>query len=150
MKFRATLGLHGKTATGFEVPPKVVEQLGSTKRPPVQVTINGYTYRNTVAVMGGKYMVGVSAEHRKAARISAGDKLEIELVLDREPREVAVPADLARALKGDPDAKRRFDALSYSHRKEWVRSIEDAKTPETRQRRIDKAMSAMSAMRDNG
>jgi hypothetical protein len=141
MRFRATLELHGKTATGFEVPPKVVEGLGAGKRPPVRVTINGYTYRNTVAVMGGRYMVGVSAEHRAAAGLAAGDKVEVELSLDSGPREVVVPPDLSAALGGD--GLRRLEALAYSHRKEWVRSVEDAKTPETRQRRIDKAVTAL-------
>jgi hypothetical protein len=141
MKFRATLELHGKTATGFEVPATVVERLGSGKRPPVRVTINGYTYRNTVAVMGGKYMLGVSAEHRAGAAVAAGDKVEVELVLDSEPRDVTVPADLAKALGAA--GRRRFDALAYSHRKEWVRSVEEAKTTETRQRRIDKAVAAL-------
>jgi len=143
MRFRTTLELYGKTATGFEIPAEVVERLGTTKRPPVKVTINGYTYRNTVAVMGGKYLLGVSAEHRKGAGVSAGDELEVDLTLDTEPREVVVPPDFAKALKADPAAKRRFEASAYSHRKEWVRSIEDAKSPETRQRRIDKAMNAL-------
>src|SRR4051794_15396024 len=99
MRFRATLQLAGKTATGFEVPDEVVASLGSSKRPPVKVTINGYTYRNTIAVMGGVSMLGVSAEHRPTAGVEGGDVLAVDVVLDPEPRTGEVPADLAEALK---------------------------------------------------
>src|SRR5215207_2957119 len=116
MKFRATLELAGKTATGFRVPDEVVAALGTSKRPPVRVTINGYTYRNTVAVMGGVFMLGVSAEHRAAAGVQAGDEIDVDLELDPAPREVTVPADFAAALDQDADVRRRFDALSYSHK----------------------------------
>ena len=134
--FRATLELHGKTATGFNVPAEVVESLGAGKRPPVRVTINGYTYRNTVAVYGGVYLLGVSAEHRQGAGVAAGDVLDVELVLDTEPRAVSVPADLAAALDAQPLVRRRFDALSYSQQSGHVQSVEGAKTEATRQRRI--------------
>jgi hypothetical protein len=143
MKFRATLELGGKTATGFRIPAEVVAALGSGKRPPVRVTINGYTYRNTVAVMGGVFMLGVSAEHRAAAGVQAGDEIDVELELDTAPREVAVPADFAAALDQDADVRRRFDGLSYSHKLQHVLAIEQAKTAETRQRRIDKAISML-------
>lgn len=140
MNFRSTLLANGKTATGFEVPPDVVEALGAGRRPPVRVTINGYTYRNTVAVMGGVYMLGVSAEHRAAAGVSAGDDLEVTLELDTDPREVTVPADLAAALDGDDAAKRTWEGLSFSNRRFHVESIEGARTDETRQRRIAKSI----------
>jgi hypothetical protein len=143
MKFRATLELAGKTATGFCIPPEVVEALGHGKRPPVVVTINGYTYRNTVAVMGGVFMLGVSAEHRAAAGVQAGDELEIDIALDTAPREVTVPPDFAEALDRDANARRRFDGLSYSHKLQHVNAIEQAKTAETRQRRIEKAISML-------
>jgi hypothetical protein len=136
MRFRTTLGLHGKTATGFVVPDEVVAALGAGQRLPVKVTIRGYTYRNTIARMGGQFMLGVAAEHRTAAGVAAGDELDVELELDTEPRTVEVPADLAAALDADPAVRARFDALAYSHRKEHVRAIEDAKTPATRERRI--------------
>lgn len=135
--------LAGKTATGFEVPPEVVESLGAGKRPPVRVTINGYTYRSTVAVMGGRFMVGVAAEHRPAAGVAAGDEVDIDLELDVELREVSVPADFAEALDGEPEVRRRFDAFSYSNRRRLVLSVEDAKTAETRRRRIVKAVESL-------
>jgi Bacteriocin-protection, YdeI or OmpD-Associated/Domain of unknown function (DUF1905) len=144
MRFRAQLMLHGKTATGFEVPASVVEALGAGKRPPVRVTINGYTYRNTVAVYGGQHLIGVSDQHRKGAGVAAGDLLDVELELDTEPREVAVPADLAAALDGSPAARRAFDALSYSQRSGHVQSVEGAKTEATRQRRIAKVVSELA------
>lgn len=143
MHFRTTLLSGGGTTTGFEVPSDVVDALGAGKRPPVRVTINGYTYRNTVAVMGGMYMIGVSAEHRAGAGVSAGDEVDIELVLDTAPREVTVPADLAAALAADPEAQRTWDGLSYSNRRFHAESIEGAKTDETRQRRIAKAVATL-------
>ena len=127
----------------MEVPAKVVEALGSSKRPPVRVTINGHAYRSSVAVMGGKFMLGVSAEHRKAAGVAAGEVLDVDLELDTQPREVTVPRDFADALDRDAVAKRFFDGLSYSNRLRHVLSIEDAKTPDTRQRRIAKSVSTL-------
>lgn len=140
MRFRTTIELGGKTATGFRVPPDVVEALGSGKRPPVRVTLGGHTYRSTVAAYGGDFMLPLSAENREAAGLAAGDEVEVELELDTAPREVVVPPDFAAALDRDPGARRSFDALSYSDRRRFVLSIDDAKTPETRQRRIDKAV----------
>ena len=141
MRFRTTLELHGKTATGIEVPDDVVAALDAGKRPPVRVTVNGHTWRSTVAVMGGRNLVGVSAENRAAAGVSAGDVLDVELVLDTEKREVEVPADLAAALAAAPDAAAAFAALSYSNKSRHVLSVEGAKTDETRARRIAKAVS---------
>lgn len=143
MKFRATLQLNGKTATGFEVPPEVVEGLGAGKRPPVRVTINGYTYRNTVAVMGGVYMLGVSAEHRAGAKVAAGDVLEVELALDTAPREVSVPPDLQAALDTDPAAKKFFEGLSYSQKSWFALWIEGAKKEETRHKRLGEALAML-------
>lgn len=140
MKFQATLQLSGKTATGFEVPEDVVTALGASKRPPVRVTINGYTYRNTVATMAGTFMIGVAANHREAAGVSAGDVVEVELELDTEPREIEPPADFVEALDAEPEAKAFFDGLSYSSKRWHVESVEGAKKPETRQRRIEKSV----------
>ena len=143
MKFTTTLLQAGKTATGIEVPPEIVEALGAGKRPPVRVTLRGYTYRSTIAVMGGKYMVGVSAEHRLGAGVAGGDLLDIEIELDTAPREVSVPPDFALALDADGAAKARFEKLAYSHRLRHVLAIGDAKTPETRQRRIEKSITML-------
>jgi bifunctional DNA-binding transcriptional regulator/antitoxin component of YhaV-PrlF toxin-antitoxin module len=141
MKFQATILLGGKTATGIRMPPEVVTSLGSSKKPAVRVTINGYTYRSTVATVSGEFMVGVSAEVREKAGVAPGDEVEVEIELDTAPREVTVPPDVAEALDADPAARRFFDSLSYSNKRRVVLSIEEAKTPETRQRRIAKAVS---------
>jgi hypothetical protein len=143
MRFKTTLDSAGQTATGFQVPSEVVAALGAGKRPAVLVTINGFTYRNTVAVYGDKFLIGVSAENRQGAGVAAGDELDVDLELDTAPREVTVPDDFAAALKPHPEARRFFDALSFSDRRWYVSGIEDAKTPETRQRRIEKAVARL-------
>jgi hypothetical protein len=143
MKFRTTIQQNGKTAMGFEVPPEVVEALGAGKRPPVTVTINGYTYRNTVAVMGGVFMIGVASEHRAPAGIVGGEEVEVELQLDTAPREVTVPEDLAAALDAEPAARATFDKLSYSNKSWHVLQMEGTKNPDTRARRIEKSVAAL-------
>jgi hypothetical protein len=145
MKFRAVIRLSGKTATGIQVPPEVVADLGPGKRPPVQVTINGHTYRSTVAPMGGVFMLPISAENRDLARVSAGDEVDVEIESDAQPRKVQVPPDFREALDHDADACRYFDGLSYSNKQQLVLSIEGAKTAETRLRRITKAVGALHA-----
>jgi hypothetical protein len=130
---------------GFEIPPAVVDALGAGRRPPVSVTINGYTYRSTVAVMGGVYMIGVSSERRGPAGVTGGDEVEIELALDTAPRIVTVPPDLAAALDADPAARQTFDKLSYSNKSWHVLQVEGTKVPETRARRIEKSVSALRA-----
>lgn len=141
VSFRTTLLQGGKTATGIKIPPEMVEALGQGKRPAVKVTINGgHTYRSTVAVMSGSFMVGVSAENREKAGVAGGDEIDVRLELDTAPRSVEVPKDLKEALDKDSEAKRFFDGLSYSNRLRHVLSINDAKTPETRQRRIEKSV----------
>jgi Domain of unknown function (DUF1905)/Bacteriocin-protection, YdeI or OmpD-Associated len=147
MRFRATLLLGGKTATGLQVPPDVVTGLGSSKRPPVRVTINGYTYRSSIAPMGGVFMLGVSADVREKAGVGAGDELDVDVELDTAPREVTVPDELRTALDHDAVAKRFFEGLSYSQKQWFVLSIEGARTAETRQRRIDKALDMLRAGR---
>lgn len=134
----------GKNATGIKVPADVVAALGKGKKPPVTVSFNGYTYRSTIASYGDVFLLSVSAEHRQAAGVQAGDELEVTLELDTEPRTVEVPADLAAALAQQPGAAAVFDALAYSRRKEFVRQVEEAKTQETRDRRIAKIVSQMS------
>ncbi len=143
MRFRATILLGGKTATGIRVPPEVVAALGPSKRPAVRVTISSYTYRSTVAVMGGEFMLPISAENRSGAGVAAGDEVDVDIELDTEPREIAVPPDFAEALARDADARRNFDGLPYSRKRWYVLPIEGAKTSETRQRRIAKAVSML-------
>ncbi len=143
VKFHTTILQTGKSATGIEVPPDVVEKLSSGKKPAVTVTIKGYTYRNTVAVMGGKYMLSVSSEVREKAGVKGGEEVDVELELDTKPRELVVPEDFAAALEADPQAKKFFDSLSYSNRQRHVLSVEGAKTEETRQRRIAKSVSSL-------
>lgn len=145
MKF--TTALAGTTVTGIEVPPEVIEALGKGKKPPVVVTLNGYTYRNTVAVMGGRSMVALSVKHREAAGVAGGDELEVDIVLDEQPRQVEVPADLAAALEAEPKAKVFFDGLSYSQQSWFVLGIEEAKKPETRGNRIIKAVERLASGR---
>lgn len=140
MRFRTTIEQNGKTATGIRVPDEVVEALGSGKRPAVTVTINGYTYRNTIAVMGGVFMVGVSAEHRAGAGVAGGDEVNVDIALDTAPREVTVPDDFAAALDAEPKARATFDGLSYSNRSWHVLQVTGARTDETRQRRIGKSV----------
>jgi hypothetical protein len=142
--FRATLELGGKTATGIQVPDDVVAALGAGRRPAVRVTINGgYTYRSTVAVMGGRFMIPVSAEVRAGAGVAAGDELDVALEVDTAPREVAVPADLRAALAAEPAAASAFAALSYSAQRAHVLSVEGAKTAETRARRVAKVLGVL-------
>jgi bacteriocin resistance YdeI/OmpD-like protein/uncharacterized protein DUF1905 len=140
MRFRATIEQSGKTATGIRVPDEVVEGLGAGKRPPVRITLQGHTYRSTVATVGGVFMVGVSAENRTSAGVAAGDEVDVDIELDTQPREVTVPTDFEDALGRDAKARRTFDGLSYSQKQWHVQSIEGAKTAETRQRRIAKSV----------
>lgn len=126
----------GMNATGIRVPAEIISLFGMGKKPKVKVTLNGYSYRTTVAPFGDVFMLSLSKEHRTAAGVKAGDLVEVTLEPDLEPRTVEVPADLAEAMAGVPGTRAAFDALSYSVRKEFVRQVEDAKTPETRTRRI--------------
>jgi hypothetical protein len=143
MRFRTKMLTAGKTAVGFEIPPEVIEGLGAGKRPPVLVTINGYTYRNTVAVYGGVYMIGVSAENRALAKVNGGDEVSVDLELDSAPREVDVPPELQAALDADLAAKATFEKLSYSNKSWHALQVTGTKNPETRARRIEKNVAAL-------
>jgi hypothetical protein len=136
VRFTTTL-LQGerKNVVGIVVPPEVVDALGGGKRAPVRVTLNGYTYASTLAVMGGAVMVGVAAEHRKAAGVEGGQTVEVRIDLDRTVRTIETPPDLAEALDA-AGVRAGFDALAFTYRKEHVRSVVEAKAAETRQRRI--------------
>jgi hypothetical protein len=135
MKFSTTMVQMGNN-TGIEVPSDVVTALGAGKRPPVNVNVNGYEYRSTVAPMGGKYLLPFSADRRKESGIHGGDAIDVELTLDSAPRTVEAPDDLQAALNSSATAAAAWDKLAYTHRKEHVRSVLDAKKTETRARRI--------------
>jgi hypothetical protein len=144
-KFKTTIMLaEDMNATGIVVPDDVVAKLGQGKKPKVVVSLKGYSYRSTVAVMGGKFMLPLAKEHRDKAGVKGGDKVEVTLEVDDAPREVEVPKDLAAALK-KAGARAAFDKLAFTHRKEHVRSIEEAKAAETRTRRIEKAVAMVLA-----
>ncbi len=140
--FATTLFLDGNNV-GIEVPEDVVESFDADKRVPVIVTIAGYSYPSTIAVMGGRYLIALAREHRVAAGVAGGETHEVSLVHDTSPRITPVPDDLAEALAA-AGLRERFDALAPSHRKEHVRSVTDAKTEATRQRRIAKVVEALS------
>lgn len=131
--------------TGIEVPPEVIEALGAGRKPPVKVTVNGYEYRNTVAVMGGKYMISFSSDKRAASGIQGGDPIVVDLELDTAPRTVDVPDDLAAAIEAAPGAREAWERLAPSHKKAHVTAVESAKAPETRQRRITKAVESLTS-----
>ncbi|WP_018614773.1 YdeI/OmpD-associated family protein [Segetibacter koreensis] len=143
IKLRAQLELRGKTATGFVIPENNITELGAGKKPQIHVNIKGHTYRTSIASMGGEFMLPVSAEVRTNAGVNAGEVIDLELELDTEPREVVIPDDLKKALEAKPDAKKYFESLSYSNKRRLVIPIEDAKTPETRQRRIEKTVTLL-------
>jgi hypothetical protein len=129
--------------TGFEIPVAVVERLGSGKRPPVKVSLNGYTYESTIAVYGDQYLLPLSKENREAAGVEAGQEIELTLELDDKPRVYPIPDDLKTALS-NVGVLEKFEKMAPSHRKEWIRNIEEAKAPETRERRIEKCVEALS------
>ncbi len=138
MRFETTLHQTGNN-TGIEVPPEIIDALGGGKRPAVSLSVNGYAYRSTVGVMGGKSLVPFSSEHRKASGLKGGDSIVVEIELDTAPRETVLPEDFAAALEA-AGLRAAFDKLAPSHRKEHVRAIDEAKTAETRIRRIEKAI----------
>ncbi|WP_086847132.1 YdeI/OmpD-associated family protein [Amycolatopsis kentuckyensis] len=145
MEFRTRVLLGGKTATGLPVPADVVEALGAGKKPAVTVTLGGHTYRTTVASRGGQFLVPLSAENRERAGVAAGDDVEVEIALDTAPRELEIPADLAEALTADEAARTRFESLSYSAKQRFVLPIGQAKTEQTRQRRVAKVITDLRA-----
>jgi hypothetical protein len=151
VKFRALIQQSGKTAAGIQVPDEVVQALGGGKHPPVRATLaqagkgGGYTYRSSVASLGGIFMLGVSAQVRQDSGLSGGDEVDVTLELDTEPRQVELPTDFAAALAKDLQARQFFDGLSYSNKRRFVMPIDEAKSPETRQRRIDKALEKLHA-----
>jgi hypothetical protein len=142
--FRTTVRASGKTATGLPVPPDVIGQLGAGKRPAITVTLNRYTYRSTVGVVGGEFMIPLSAEHRTAAGVSSGEEVEVTVALDTQPRDIDIPDDLTQALARD-NVLEKFGRLSPSAKKRYLLSVESAKTQETRDRRIAAAVTDLSS-----
>jgi hypothetical protein len=143
--FRVRLREAGGGGAAFDVPPGAAAAAGERKRPPVTVTIGDHTFRTTVAVYGGQPMIGVNKGHRAAAGIDIGDSFDVVVVLDEEPRVVEVPADLAEALAADDAARAGFDKLSYTHRREYVEWIAEAKRPATRARRLAETVERVRA-----
>jgi hypothetical protein len=144
--FHTTILQTGKNTAGIQVPEEIIEKLGAGKRPLVRVTINNYTYRSAVAVMGGRYMISFNPEHRKASGIQGGDQTEVTLELDLEPRTVEIPQDLKAALV-KANVLSAFEKSAPSMKKEYVRQVEEAKTQETRERRITRIVGKLSADR---
>ncbi|MBS1730438.1 MAG: DUF1905 domain-containing protein [Bacteroidetes bacterium] len=144
LQFSTNLLTAGKTATGIKIPESIIEKLGGGKKPLVKVTINNFTYRSAVAVMGGAFMVGVNAENREAAKVKGGDKIDVIIELDTEERTVEVPAEFQKALSKNAGAKKIFDTLSNSKKKALIIPIANAKTDETRNRNIEKALKSLT------
>lgn len=147
MRFRAELESTGRTTTGFEVPEAIVEQLGGGKHPKVAATINGSTFRTSIARMGGRYLLGVSADRRETTGVTAGDVLDVDVVLDTAPREVDLPEDLAASLDADPAAKAFWDTLSYSKQQWHALQVTGAKQAETRAKRVARSIALLRERR---
>lgn len=143
MKFRTTIKQGDKTATGIQIPEKVIAALGAGRKPAVKLTVNGYSYRSTVATVDGNFMVGFNADHRAASGLAGGDDVDVQIELDTAPRDVVVPVELAAALDAEPRARETFDRLSNSNKGYHVSLVTGAKTVETRQRRIEKSIGAL-------
>ncbi len=141
--FTTTVQLSGKSATGLEVPPGVLAALDGGRRPAVVVTVGNHTYRTTIGTMARRAMLPLSAEHRSAAAVVAGQDVQVAVRLDNEERTVALPADLAGALAADERARATFETCAPSHRKEWVRWVEEAKRPQTRASRVTATVEAL-------
>jgi hypothetical protein len=147
MRFTTVLESSGKEAAGLRVPPAIVEGLAGGRRPKVRVTIHGHTWRTSIGLVDGASMIGVPVDQRAAAGVQPGDTFEVDVELDTEVREVVVPVDFAAALDAEPEARRFFESRNYSERRWFVLGIEDAKTPETRARRIEKAVDRLRESR---
>jgi len=143
MRFHTTILQGDKTATGIRIPDEIMTGLGAGRKPPVRITINGHSYRSTVATVDGRPMVGISAENRAGAGVAGGDAVDVDIELDSAPRQVTVPADFAKALDAEPAARRTFDGLSYSNQSWHTLQIDGAKSEETRQRRIARSVDAL-------
>ncbi len=142
-EFHAEVRAEAKTNPFIELPETMVLALGAGKRPPLRTTINGVPYRTRVAVYGGRYYLGLRKDVVNASGAVPGSTAQVSVELDEAPREVQVPGDLASALASTPEAKAAFEGLAFTHRKEYVRWIEDAKRPETRLTRVRRTVSML-------
>lgn len=138
MKFNTEIFTGGGNTAGFWIPEDVVMSFNKGKKFPVVVTIKDYTFRNTIASYDGKFAIGLNMEHRTKSGLKVGDKIEVDLEYDDKPRDVEIPKDMQKVLNSNPKVKEIFDALAYSHRKEYVRWIMEAKKEETRNARLEK------------
>lgn len=142
-RFRAILETDDGS-TAFVKIPFAVKAVFGKARPPVRVTLNGFEFQSTLTPYGGVHYLGINHKVRAAAGVKIGDRVEVNLEADDAPRLVKPPADLARALTADPAAQARWKQLSFTHQKEYVEAIEDAKKPETRARRIAKTVEQLA------
>lgn len=143
MKLRTVINSAGKTAAGIVVPDEFVEALGGGRRPKVRVTAHGYTFRTSIAPMGGVFMMPITNETRAGSGLAPGEVADFEIELDTEPRVVPVPADLAAALAEDAAAKAAFERLSYSNQRRLTIPIDAIKSPEARARRVERTVAEL-------
>lgn len=143
MRFSAELESTGKNTAGFEVPGKVVEGLGGGGHPKVSVTVDGFTFRTSIARMGGRYLLGVSADRRAESGLEPGRVFDVDVELDTAPREVELPDDLATALAEDAQAKTFWDTLTHSKQSWHVHQVTSAKKAETRTARVEKSIAML-------
>ena len=142
MKFKAIILQTGNN-TGIPITEEILEKLGGGKKPLIVVTVNGYSYRSAVGKMGDRYMISLSAENRNKANVKGGDTVEVSITLDTEQRIIEVPNDLQYALDANKIAKINFEKLAPSKKKAMVLSTMEAKSEETRMRRIAKAIEVL-------
>lgn len=145
IRFRAQLQPRGPAAAVVLDDAQVAEVGEGARRFPVVATVNGYTWRTSVARMGGEFLVGLSREVRQGAGVQAGDEVDVTIELDSAPRDVEVPEALAAALAADPPVKVAFESMAFTHRKEYARWVAEAKRDETRQRRVQQALEMIRA-----
>ena len=143
MQLTAELKATGGNTTGFQISPDILDQLDAGKRPKVVVTVNGHTWRSSIAPMRGEYWLGVSAANRSAAGVGAGDLVTLSVELDSAPRSVDVPPELAAALAADQAAQAAWNQLSFTHQREHAEAIATATSSDTRQRRVEKALAML-------
>jgi Domain of unknown function (DUF1905)/Bacteriocin-protection, YdeI or OmpD-Associated len=135
----------GGNTAGFVVPDEVVEELGGGRKPKVVVTIGKHTWRSSIVIMGGQFMLGVSMANREAAGVAAGQTLDVDVEFDTAPRTVEVPDDLAAELAGDDVASAAWATWSFTRQNEAARLLTEAKKPETRERRLEKVLAELRA-----